>query len=217
MREAVILCGGKGRRLRPITDETPKPLVEAQGKALLDHQITWLQEYDVEHFVISAGYMHEAIEAHMEENNPDLNYDVAVEEEPLGPIGGLKNALQFIDSNSFTVCNVDDLNNVDVDAVIEQGPNTMCVTHPRCPFGIVKINGDRITGFDEKPLLTDYWVSMGVYYLSRETESDMPDVGEEQDFFPYIDLKPYQHAGYWHTVNTRKQLEMAQDVDLSTV
>jgi NDP-sugar pyrophosphorylase family protein len=91
--KAVILAGGQGKRLKPLTDSTPKPLIPVAGKPIVAWQIEWLRRYGVEQFILSIGYLKEKfIEALGSGRRYGVHVSHVVEEEPLGTAGGLKNA-----------------------------------------------------------------------------------------------------------------------------
>ena len=204
VNEAIILAGGFGKRLRPLTNDVPKPMVKINNRPMLDYHIQWLHEYGIKKIIIACSYKWEKIKEHYGDR---LIY--SVEESPLGTGGAVKKALEHIDDDSFIVVNSDDINDVDINKLSDVGPNVICVSKFRSPFGIVDIDKDNnVVGFRQKPILPHY-VSIGVYLLSRNLK--FPDIGSlEDDVFPNIKLKAYKHDGMWVTINTMKQLEEAE-------
>ena len=101
---AVLIAGGRGERLRPLTANVPKPMVPVAGKPIMQHQMEWYLEQGVDHFVISCGYLHEVIEAHFG-NGSDFGAPItyAIEHSPLGRGGGLRQGMQQVPSGDELV------------------------------------------------------------------------------------------------------------------
>ncbi len=202
--EVIILCGGTGTRLMPLTKNKHKALVEVDGKPIIEWQLRWLQKYDIEkkNVILACGHMLESLKNYL---GNSVKY--SIEKEPLGTGGALKQAMRLIKDDEFLVFNVDDLNNIDLGELKRIGSNSICVANPRSPFGVVELQGNKVTGFIEKPLL-EVWVSMGIYLLNKDIIKMLPDKGSlEKEVFPKIDLKAYKHEGYWHTINNIKQAQ----------
>ena len=95
VKTAFVLAGGKGERLRPLTDDRPKPMVEVAGAPILVHHLRWLRENGIERAVILTGYMHEVIDAYFSEPRIDgLTVDCIAEDRPLGRGGAFKNGFE---------------------------------------------------------------------------------------------------------------------------
>lgn len=201
--DAIILAGGQGKRLRPLTDGMPKCMVQLNGKPLIQYHIDWLKKYGIKKFVVACGYKWEMIRQHYKNS---LVY--SVEEEPLGTGGAIKKAMQHIDGHEFIVVNCDDINNVDVNKLQKLGSNAMCLSKLPSPFGVVEVDDGFVTRFRQKPVLP-HWVNIGVYILNKDIR--LPKTGSiEDEVFPKIRLKAYKHDGYWITINTMKDLEEAE-------
>ena len=202
--EVIILAGGSGKRLRPLTKDLPKPMVPVNGKPLLQYQFDMLSRYKIEKMVIACGYKWEKIKQFY-----GSKFIYSVEEEPLGTAGAVRNAIEHIDGQEFIVLNSDDITDIDVGKFMKMGANTTAVAHFHSNFGIVDIKGGKIIHFREKPLMP-YWANVGLHLLSKEVK--FPQKGSlEQDVLPLLarqgKLKVYKHKGFWHTVNTTKDLE----------
>src|ERR1035438_542556 len=99
--KAVILAGGQGKRLRPLTDQKPKPLIDVGGKPLMEWQIEWLKSFGVTSFVILAGYLSEKIISHLSDKEKfGIDVEFAIEKQPLGTGGALSNAKKFLEKES---------------------------------------------------------------------------------------------------------------------
>ncbi|MFQ5934442.1 MAG: nucleotidyltransferase family protein, partial [Dehalococcoidia bacterium] len=173
---AVLLAGGRGKRLRPLTDTLPKPLVPIADKPILQWQIEWLRGCGVSSFMLSVGYLPDQIRSHFGDGRKyGVEIQYIVEHEPLGTAGALRKALEEsgIDSPVF-VANGDVLTNLDPKEAEarrdEQGlVGSICLVPLPSPYGIVDVDGDRIVrSFREKPVLSDYWINAGVYALAPE-------------------------------------------------
>ncbi|MCX6815356.1 MAG: NDP-sugar synthase [Candidatus Aenigmarchaeota archaeon] len=201
--DAIILAGGQGKRLRPLTDHMPKCMVPINGKPMIQYQIDWLKRYNVKKIVVAAGYKWKKIKEYY---GDQLIY--SVEKEPLGTGGAIKQALRYIDSHDYIVANCDDINNVDIRKLEKMGSNAVCLSKLPSPFGVVEIEKSMVKKFRQKPLLP-HWVNIGIYLLNKNLE--LPDSGPIEDLvFTKVKLKAYKHTGYWITVNTEKDLEDAE-------
>lgn len=218
IKHAIILAGGKGERLRPLTDKVPKPMVDVLGRPLVEYQVLLLIDQGVEHIVFSCGYKHEVLQEYFGDGSKwGIKIDYAVEEEPLGRGGAFKNALKFIPEDADMVfgSNGDEVIAESLQPMVEahQKNNAMAtifMVQLVSPFGIVEFDENcKVTGFREKPALP-HWVNCGVYVLNRETIELFPDVGDHEDeVFPNLvkEGKLYGYKGsYWGTVNTIKEL-----------
>jgi len=202
--DAIILAGGKGNRME---DVLPKPLVRVKDKVILAYQLDYLlNSKKIEKIVLSLGYKAEEIIDYVKINYPDYPIDFAVEKEPLGTAGAFKLALLKTDSEFVLGLNCDDITNIDLEKLQANNSSTICVAHPRLPFGLIK-EKDGYATFEEKPMLAD-WVSCGWYlFKKRELVPILPDQGSlEYDVFPQLKLKLFKHEGFWRPLNTKKDL-----------
>jgi NDP-sugar pyrophosphorylase family protein len=196
---AIILAGGESKRLRPLTEDRHKGLLPLDEHTIIDHQLAWLHRYGVKDIVLACGYKWERYQEHL---GSAVKY--SLEKTPLGTAGAARQALAQLDDPSQFLCfNVDDLTDVDIHALARQGPDSVVLVQLRSPYGVFQ-DGK----FVEKPLLP-HWISAGQYFLSQDALAN-PGPSLEQDVFPKLHLKPYRHEGYWHTINTLKDLEEAR-------
>lgn len=200
--EIIILSGGLGKRLQPLTKDIPKSMVPVNGKPMLDYHLKWLSKYDIDKMVLACGYKWEEIKKHY-----GSRFVYSVEEEPLGTGGAIKQALDNIEGEEFFVINTDDINDANLNELKSVGSNAIALSRFRSNFGIVEVAGNNVVKFEQKPLLP-YWASMGLYILNKSVKPKLPDKGAiETETFPKIKLKAYKHNGYWITINTVKDLE----------
>ncbi len=227
MTIAMILAGGYGKRLRPLTLEVPKPLVKVAGKPVLFYQLEWLKYYGINEVVILAGYLKEKIiEAIGSGSKFGLHVSYVVEDEPLGTGGALKNAAHVLKRDeTIIVINGDILTNIDPRKLVEKLDSdknlvaALGAVPLRSPYGILEIDEEKglITGFREKPILYEYWINAGVYAFRPAIVDYLPEKGDiEKTTFPELAEKrllgTYKYSTppyYWRSIDTHKDLEEA--------
>ncbi len=179
--KAVILAGGYGKRLRPLTDTIPKPLVEVAGRPIVDWQVRWLKSHGVTSFVMLVGYLKEKVIDYFDSRKEDLDIEISYSEEktPLGTGGALRNAMHLLkDDEKFLMLNGDNITNIEVSRMKLDGNLASIALVPlRSTYGITRLEGDKIVKFDEKPILPEYWMNSGVYLMSHEIFDHLPDAG----------------------------------------
>ena len=224
--KAVILAGSQGKRLRPLTDENPKPLITIAGKPIVVWQIEWLKRYGVESFILSIGYLKEKfLEALGSGKRYGVSISYVVEEEPLGTAGGLKNAMGLLEKeDAFYVLNGDILTDLDPRRLQESLKGdfigVIALVPLLSPYGVVTTDGDGVVElFQEKPVLGDYWINAGLYLFKPELFKYLPEKGDlEKTAFPRLveegKLKAVKYAspGLWKSVDTHKDVEEAEGV-----
>jgi NDP-sugar pyrophosphorylase family protein len=219
--EAIILAGGKAERLGDAAGGRPKALVEVAGKPLAAYQVGRLARAGVARviFACAAGNGAQFV-SELSGIGPEI---VAVEEpERLGRGGGIKFAArERTERGEVLALNGDELVDVDFGALLaahrEGGAlATIAVARPKSQFGLVQVDDDDLVlGFEEAGRVP-YWVNCGNYVLTEEAITRFPDRGDhESSTFPELaasgDLRAYRHEGLWLTVNTPKELRVAQE------
>lgn len=216
---AIILAGGKGERLRPLTDKVPKPMIDILGRPLVEYQVLWLKDQGITRIIFSCGYKSEVIIRYFKDGSRfGLKIDYAIEEEPLGRGGAFKNALKFTPQATELVygSNGDEVIVEPLQPFIDfhkknNAMATILLQRLISPFGIVEIEDNgRVTTFREKPELP-HWINAGVYILNRSCIQMFPDVGDhETETFPDLTKKGklygYKPSGFRGTVNTIKEM-----------
>ncbi len=125
--KAIILAGGRGKRLRPITDKIPKPLIPINNKPLIERTIKYLKKYGITEIIISSGYKSNLIEKFLKKKkNFGCEIIFSIEKTPLGTGGAVKKALRFVDEESFVVLNGDIVTNIDLKKILKK-PNTIAI------------------------------------------------------------------------------------------
>jgi mannose-1-phosphate guanylyltransferase len=204
--DVVILAGGKGNRME---EDVAKCLMVVRGKTILQRQLDYLGKFNgINKIILALGYKAGSVVDYVQVKYKDfpIPIDFSIENEPLGTGGAIKKALFLSSSEKVLVFNSDDITNIDIDRLSQANENTICVTHPRLPFGRVnEMNG--YAQFEEKPFL-DIWVSCGWYIFNRrEIFSYLPVKGSiEYDTFPNVRVRMYRHEGFWRPLNSKKDI-----------
>lgn len=185
IREAVILAGGLGTRLRSAVPDLPKCLAPVNERPFLTYVINHLQDEGITHFIFSLGYKSEAVTAFLTKNFPSLLFKTSVEEEPAGTGGAIKKALAIAKDNCVLIANGDTLFKVDTDLLA--GIHTLsgaCCSLSLKPmknfdrYGVVEIdNCNLIQSFREKQFYESGLINGGVYAIhkNRFLEENLPD------------------------------------------
>ncbi|WP_129666726.1 nucleotidyltransferase family protein [Phytoactinopolyspora endophytica] len=221
VRQAVILAGGKGSRLRPLTDTVPKAMIEIAGRCIIDHQIEWLAQAGVTDVVVSAGHLHEVLTEHLESGPQPVRVQTVVEEEPLGRGGGLKYAGKRLPEpgDNWYALNADiwtrfELREMAAYHIERDAVATIGLVRPRIPWGVVDLDEfGRVIDFVEAPP-SPYPVNGGIYVFSSRILDLLPDVGDhERSTFPMLAkerrLAGYPIEGYWRAIDTTKDVAEA--------
>lgn len=219
---ALIIAGGEGERLRPLTSDRPKPMIPVAGKPILEYQIRWLARQGVSDVVLLCGYKAEVIQEHFGDGSRfGLRAHYSLEEEPLGRGGALKLGSRLLppDEELALALNGDILTNQPLKPLLRYhrrkgATATVMLTRLRSPYGITRQDrAGRIVAFQEKPLLP-HWMNAGLYVLAPEFFRRLPERGDhETTTFPELaaegKLFGYRSRAYWRTVDTLKDLTEA--------
>ena len=231
MLTAVILVGGEGTRLRPLTARTPKPMLPLVDRPLLAYTFEHLAAHGVGRAVLSCGYLPTQIEAHFGASHEGMEVEYRVEDSPLGTAGGIRYGAEGRIDGTFLGMNGDSLRMADIGALLafhrEQGAlATLLLTPVEDPtrFGLVRLAADgKVTGFLEKPRpeeIDTNLINAGLYVLEPEVLDLVPPgkpVSIERDVFPRIveqgRLYGLALPGYWLDVGTPESyLQAHRDV-----
>jgi glucose-1-phosphate cytidylyltransferase len=215
--EAIILCGGKGERLRPITFDIPKPLVKINDKPILHYVIAHLTKYNIKKIHIASGYKSEVIEKYFSDNKHDI--DISIYNS--GDVDIIKRIQDILVNvkKDILVLYGDTISNVEIDELILRHRQsskriTMTVWPLKIAYGLVEIiNDGTVKSFAEKPTL-DKWINIGYFYINK----DYYDLIFNNDIFESFlqqsasngSINAYKHHGVHITVNTLSELEEAQ-------
>ena len=210
--KAIILAGGFGKRLKPITDYVPKPLVPIKNIPIIDWQIKYLKKFGVDEVIISTGYKKDMIENYLKSKEHNINIRYSHEKSPLGTGGAIKKAGNLIKDDVFFVMNGDIITNIDLNKMIST-PNSIASIELRTNFGILDVKDDKITKFREKKEISDLWMNAGIYFLERKILKNLPLKGDiEKTFFPefaeknLLNLIKFKNVK-WFSIDSFKDME----------
>ena len=186
--KGVILAGGLGKRLRPITDEIPKPMIEVYDRPIIEWQIRWFKNHEVDEIVICVGYLKERIIDYIGSGNRyGVRVGYAVEEEPLGTGGALKNAESLINRSKeegFFMVNGDILTDLDPNVLKNTKNSALALVPLKSPYGVIELDKNGlVTGFVEKPQING---SMQGSIFSPATSLIFYQTTEISKHLPYL-------------------------------
>jgi glucose-1-phosphate cytidylyltransferase len=215
---AVLLCGGKGERLRPLTETVPKPLVPLRGRPLLHHLMCYLRQSGTRLFVLCVGHRAELIERFLAENRA-ADWDVCCVNSGAATMTDRLRAAREHVRHRALICYGDTLANIDLRELLRRhlawgGLATMTTYPLLSPFGIVHIEAEgRVLAFEEKPKLP-YWINIG-FILCELAAFDLIRPGTDMpEFLGALaargELFAYKHDGKHLTVNTEKDHSEAE-------
>ena len=223
--EAVIMAGGRGQRLQPLTDTVPKPMLPLAGKPIIEHNIDQLIEYGIKKIYISIKYLGQQIVDYFGDGSKKgIKIEYIWEDQPLGTAG----ALSLIDSFStkhILLMNSDLYTDIDYEKLyckaINSLSNITIATIPyeyTIPYGIFQLEGDRVAGISEKPKYVHY-ANAGIYMINIDALKDIP----KNKFFNITDLidvlikkgqclTQYPISGTWIDIGQPQDYDRAKSV-----
>jgi mannose-1-phosphate guanylyltransferase len=211
--EAIILAGGKGKRLKQVTDYVPKPLIPLNNIPIIEWQIRYLKKFGIKDIIICTGYKTEQIENYLlTKNNFRIKIRFSIEKTPLGTGGAIKKASRMIKGKSFFVLNGDVITDIDV-TKLKKNLNSIAAIPLRTKFGIIHIKDDKVKKFSEKKEISNLWMNAGIYHLSKKLIRDLPNKGEiEKTTFPkYAKKGKLNHVKFknvlWHSIDSYKDMD----------
>lgn len=220
--QAVVMAGGFGTRLRPLTDNIPKPMLQLGGKPLLERIVSRLRECGIHNVNFTTHYLPEQIQEHFGDGSQfgvQINY--VSEEQPLGTAGSLN--LLVADDRPLVVINGDILTSVDFSALVDfhdehDADMTVGVRQYELtvPYGVLECDGSKVTGLKEKPKL-EFLVNAGIYLIGPEAKKRIPQ-GERFDMTDLIDkliaedrkVVSFPVIEYWLDIGKHEDFEQAQ-------
>ena len=221
--DAVIMAGGKGTRLRPLTIDVPKPLLKVGEKPIIEHNLDRLSQHGIDNYWISVNYLGEQIEEYFKNGNEkNIKIDYVWEDKPLGTIGSLSKIKNFQNDN-ILLTNSDILTNLNYEHFfldfISQDADFSVVTIPYyvdIPYAVIETLNKDIKSFKEKPTYT-YYSNGGIYLMKKSVLKYLP----EESFFNATDLMEllikkgkkivsYPLSDYWLDIGKHEDYEKAQ-------
>jgi glucose-1-phosphate cytidylyltransferase len=218
----LLLCGGKGERLRPLTDSIPKPLIKIRNKPILHYLISHFEKFGFKKFVVATGYRAEILEEYFKTNHRHLEVQL-VNSGDADISKRIQDCSPYLTSD-FVMGYGDTLANVDLAQLVSshRASNQILTmtTYPlQTQFGVVEIDSkSMVTNFVEKPVL-DKWINIGYYCCNN---SLLNEIQGQTSFVQFLSsmveqrkLAAYRHKGVHITVNTLKELDDAEENILS--
>lgn len=211
--DAIILAGGKGTRLKPLTDYIPKPLIPINNKPIIEWQIRYLRKFGIDKIIICTGYKAKQIEDYLEKKAGfGSKIRFSIEKKPLGTGGAIKKAAKMISGDSFLVLNGDVITNIDIKQMYKK-KNSIALIELKTKYGTVSIQEDRITDFREKKSVPNIWMNAGIYHLDRDIVQKLPANGaiEKTTFLKYAkdgNLNGVKFKdSFWFSIDSHKDLD----------
>ncbi len=215
-----ILAGGYGKRLKPITDEIPKALVQIrENYTIMDRQIFDFANMGIRDIYVLSGYLGEKIEERYGEKHSGMHFHYLKEDKPLGTLFSLRNLISERSDEDILLRNGDTVTDLNFKRFINFAASSpygivMFVARMRSPFGIVDTLGDQITKFREKPYL-DHYINAGIYYIKKAAFryffEDYVDKDVETTVFPRLANEKlagaYNEDTMWLGIDSEKDLE----------
>lgn len=222
--DAVLMAGGKGERLRPLTERTPKPLIKVGDKCIIDYNVDSLISYGLKHISVTINYLGEQIERHFSVERDGVKINTVREPKYLGTIGSIKFVETFY-NDTILVMNSDLFTNIDYEDFymhFKQHDADMSVAAVpyvvKVPYGVFNLDGREIRGVTEKPTIS-YYANAGIYLIKKERLNLIP----ENVFFNATDFMDklitngfkvirYPISGYWIDIGQHDELERAREI-----
>lgn len=222
--DAVLMAGGKGERLRPLTEKTPKPLVKVGGKAIIDYNVERLISYGLKNINVTVNYLAEQLEEHFSSPINGVKVETVREPHFLGTIGSVQFVKEF-HNDTILVMNSDLFTNIDYEDFYlhfkEHGADMSVAAIPydvSIPFGIFELDGRDIKGIKEKPSY-HYYANAGIYLIKKDVLKHIP----QNKFFNATDLIEelvkqqmkvirFPITGYWIDIGQHSELVKANEL-----
>ena len=222
--DAVLMAGGKGERLRPLTEKTPKPLLPVGDKAIIDHNVDRLISYGIKHISVTVNYLKEQIEEHYSEPRQGVQILTVREPKFLGTIGSIRFVTKFY-NDTVLVMNSDIFTNIDYEDFylhfLQHDAEMSVAAIPynvAIPYGIFDLDGRNIKGLVEKPKYI-YYANAGIYLIKRRALDEIPEdtVFHATDLVEKLIAKGkkvirYPLNGTWIDIGNPQEYQKAQDL-----
>ena len=217
--KVVILCGGKGERLREHTEAIPKPLIEIGNKPILWHIMKSYSHHGFNDFVLCLGYKAEKIEEYFKNNNKEKwNIEFADTGLETNTGGRIKKIEKCIKDENFFATYGDGLSDINIKELFDfhkkmNKTATMTCTSLRSNFGIVDIDGSNlVSGFNEKPFM-NMWINGGFFVFKRKIfdyldEDSVLEGKPMENLTKDNQLAAYRYRGFWECMDTYKDTRM---------
>lgn len=202
IKEAIVLAGGFGSRLKAVVSDVPKPMADVNGKPFLYYLLDYLKQQGIEKVILSVGYKHESIIDFFGDHFLQMDIEYAIEKEPLGTGGAIKLAMQKIEAEYCYVLNGDTYFNIDLKLLNSSSKECVLAAKEMVDFdryGSLQINENGIVeGFNEKKQCKSGWINGGIYRIHKNLLSAI-----RQDSFSFETevLEPLSKAAKLEAIN----------------
>lgn len=222
--DAVLMAGGKGERLRPLTEKKPKPLIKVGDKCIIDYNIDNLLSYGIKNISVTVNYLGEQLEEHFSVERGGIKINTVREPKYLGTIGSIKFVESF-HNNTILIMNSDLFTNIDYEDFYmhfkdhEADMSVAAVPYVvKVPYGVFNLEGRNIKGVTEKPTIS-YYANAGIYLIKKELLKLIPE-NEFYNATDFIDklisssykVIRYPISGYWIDIGQYDELERAREI-----
>jgi len=220
--DAVIMAGGLGSRLQPLTNDTPKPLLKVANKEIISYNFDRLQQFGISNQFVSVNYLGDQIQSFCKSYNSTINFEILKEKNYLGTAGSLSLIEEF-KNDTVLLMNSDLLTNINYEdfykSFVQKDADIMVASIPyqvNLPYAIFDTNDSQVMAFKEKPSYT-YYANAGIYLMKKEIVDFIP----KNTFFDATDLMNfvieknknlvhYPIRGYWLDIGKHEDFEKAQ-------
>ena len=222
--DAVLMAGGKGERLRPLTEKTPKPLIKVGDKAIIDYNVERLISFGVKHINVTVNYLKEQLIDHFAQPFHSIQVNTVSEPKFLGTMGSIKFVKEF-NNDVVLMMNSDIFTNIDYEKFYlhfkEHNADMSIVAVPytvTVPYGIFSLEGREVTGLLEKPTY-NYYSNAGIYLFKRELLDLIPEdtFYNATDFIEMLVEKKYKVVRYpfngtWIDIGNHQEYQKANEL-----
>jgi glucose-1-phosphate cytidylyltransferase len=210
--QVVILCGGKGTRSYPFTDQFPKAMMPINGSPIIVHLMNIYAHQGITNFILAAGHRKEVLRDYFEGRFTNWNVKILDTGDDSDTGERLRQCAPYVDS-TFYATYVDGLGNIDLHALLQfhrksGGLGTVTSVPLRSQYGTIEFDKDgRVQSFQEKPVIQDYWINAG-FFVFEKTALSLTGTNLESDVLPELArrnlLFAYSHHGFWKSMDTSK-------------
>lgn len=220
--KAVILVGGQGTRLRPLTSEIPKPMLPMVNVPFFEHTLRHLKSFGITEIILSSGYLGTHFQQYFRDGQHlGISLTHIIEDKPLGTCGAVKNVEKLLGNEPVVVLNGDILSNINLKQLLDfhkekKAKVTLTLYSVEDPtaYGLVSLNGDtKVHEFLEKPSfdeITTHWINAGIYILEPQVLKYAPEgqnYSFERELFPTLLKKKeliygFPFSGYWKDIGS---------------
>lgn len=226
--DAIIMAGGKGERLKPLTENIPKPLLHVGDKTIIDHNITRLMHFGIDDFWVTVRYLADKMHEHFSTGYSDINLNLVDEDKPLGTIGAV-GIINDLIHDDILLTNSDILTNLDYEdfylQYLDAAADFAVVTIPysvNVPYAVLETSNGHVVSFKEKPTYT-YYSNGGIYLFKKDLISHIP-VNQSFNATDFMEILikmgkkvfSYPLRGYWLDVGKHEDFNKAKE-DIKTI